>query len=460
MALLNEYGVPYELRDEDDRGWARFGPPERDGLHWPTTAGPADIARYHLCDIPLFGRLASDGAVATLIDRVGGDWRPEEGLFDSAGRRVASVWRTDSGGTILPFDPDEAILTVRSERYRGLGTGPSSFAKRLALAAYYAVRPLVPRRHQIALRRRFVPLQNRVEFPRWPIEPCVGDLQEFVLRAAAAATGAPLPTIASWPRGRDWALVLTHDVETAAGRDHILAVRTVEEDAGVRSSWNLVPERYVVDDELVAGLEAAGFEVGVHGLRHDGRDLASRRTLERRLPEIRRWANRWRAVGFRSPATHRIWDWMPLLGFDYDSSYPDTDPYEPIAGGCCSWLPFFNGDLVELPITLPQDHTVFVILQQDAELWRKKTHLLKARGGMALLITHPDYLVDPQILAAYEAFVQEHCHDESAWIALPRDVSAWWRRRAATSIGLIDGKWALFGPAANEAAIQLISSSG
>ena len=83
---------------------------------------------------------------------------------------------------------------------------------------------------------------------------------------------------------------------------------------------------------------------------------------------------------------------MPLLGFDYDSSYPDTDPYEPQPGGCCSWLPFFNGDLVELPITLPQDHTLFEILgASTSALWLDKARFLRDRGGMALMITHPDY---------------------------------------------------------------------
>jgi hypothetical protein len=35
---------------------------------------------------------------------------------------------------------------------------------------------------------------------------------------------------------------------------------------------------------------------------------------------MREFATRWNAVGFRSPATHRVWEWMPLLGFHYDSS--------------------------------------------------------------------------------------------------------------------------------------------
>ena len=51
---------------------------------------------------------------------------------------------------------------------------------------------------------------------------------------------------------------------------------------------------------------------------------------------MRAYAERWEAVGFRSPATHRDWELMPLLGVDYDSSSPDTDPFEPKSGGCCT----------------------------------------------------------------------------------------------------------------------------
>ena len=72
---------------------------------------------------------------------------------------------------------------------------------------------------------------------------------------------------------------------------------------------------------------------------------------------------------------------MPRLGFDYDSSYSDTDPYEPQPGGCCSYLPYFNENMVELPITLPQDHTLFSILQRpDADVWIGKADFLRERG--------------------------------------------------------------------------------
>jgi hypothetical protein len=123
---------------------------------------------------------------------------------------------------------------------------------------------------------------------------------------------------------------------------------------------------------------------------------------------------------------------MPLLGFDYDSSYPDTDPYEPQAGGCCTTVPFFNGDLVELPITVPQDHTVFEILgHEDESLWVEKIEYLRARGRMALMLTHPDYLpAGGSAFRAYERVLARYAGDATAWKALPRDVAAWWRRRS------------------------------
>jgi hypothetical protein len=325
--------------------------------------------------------------------------------------------------------------------------------------SYYAVRPLLPRSAQIGLRRAFTRVQMQTAFPRWPTETALHDLCDLVLGRVADAAGAAIPHLAAWPDGHRWALALTHDVEHAAGRDAIGRVRSVETARGLRSSWYFVPERYGVSDELVRDLRAAGCEVGVHGLRHDGRDLRSVRMLHRRLPEIRRWARRWEAIGFRSPATHRVWEWMPLLGFDYDSSSPDTDPYEPVPGGCCSWLPFFNANLVELPITLPQDHTLFVLLRTDERVWLDKTRALRARGGMALLLTHPDYQLDNDNLSRYVRFLDAFGGDPTAWHALPSEISVWWRQRAATRLVQRGGEWCAIGPGADRAAVAFAMPS-
>ena len=200
----------------------------------------------------------------------------------------------------------------------------------------------------------------------------------MLLELIDEVAGEPVPRLSPWPDGKSWACVLTHDVETAAGYGRIERVLDTEQRNGLRSAWFLVPERdYEVGDELLARLLELGCEVGVHGLRHDGRDLAPGE-LRQRLPAMQTWAARWGATGFRSPATHRRWELMPRLGFDYDSSYSDVARYEPQAGGSCSWLPFFIGDLVELPITLPMDHTLFEILgHADGGVWHEKTALLR-----------------------------------------------------------------------------------
>jgi len=362
---------------------------------------------------------------------------------------------------LLPFDPNEAVTTFWSERYvTGSGPGPGSRLRSIAVAAYYAVRPLVPRRAQIAARRLYSRVQARTPFPRWPVEPSLHGLYNLMLGWAAEIAGEDVPTIAAWPDGYGWALVLTHDVETAEGLRRMPVLRDIETAAGFRSSWNLVPGRYTVPDEVVEGLRADGFEVGLHGLYHDGRDLSDG-VLAQRLPEMRRWAARWNAVGFRSPATHRAWDTMAALRFEYDSSYPETDPFEPQPGGCGSWLPFFNGPIVELPITLPQDHTMFVILRRtDGQLWIDKSDLIRAAGGMALLITHPDYVDRGPIAAAYRELLAHAADDASVWRALPVEVGRWWRRRADSSLVRAGGGWRVAGPASKEARVVLTSPVG
>jgi peptidoglycan/xylan/chitin deacetylase (PgdA/CDA1 family) len=384
LALLDELGVPYTCG----------GVPV---LSWPATEELAGLEpRWHdVAGVRVFARCVEGG-----IQRRDGEIR-------------------------LPFDPDEALLNLHREAY--VREGMRAAARR----AYYRARPLLPRPVQLALRRSFTRVQGRATFPAWPVETAGDDLVQLVVELAEEATGVPLQAAPTWPHGRRWALVLTHDVETAAGLAAIEPLRRLEERYGFRSSWNLVPERYRTPDELARELRAAGHELGVHGLRHDGRDLASRRVLGRRLLGMRAAAARWGAVGFRAPATQRRWEWMPLLGFDYDSSYPDTDPYEPQAGGCCSTVPFFNGDLVELPITVPQDHTVFEILgYEDEAVWLEKIEFLRARGRMALLLTHPDYLPEGGCaFRAYERVLARYADDATAWRALPRDVAAWWRAR-------------------------------
>jgi D-aspartate ligase len=402
---------------------------------------------YRLDNVTFFGRVAPDAAVLAMLGPRGRGWRPAESIQAADGRRVAAIWRDTDGNVFLPFDPGEVMRLFWSEGYREIGrSAAAAFCRAAALRGYYLARPVLPRPVQLTMRRLFARVQAASPFPRWPVEDSLHNFYDWLFAVFAELAGAPVPFLSLWPDGRSWALVLTHDVENAAGYRDMGLLRAPERARGYRSSWNFVGGRYQVDDETVRSLHDDGCEIGVHGLRHDGRDLAER-LLDERLPAMWEHASQWSAVGFRSPATHRNWELMHRLGFDYDSSYTDTDPYEPQPGGCCSFLPYFNHGTVELPITLPQDHTLFTILQQpNADLWLRKAQHIRDRGGMVLMLTHPDYAHDQRLVHGYQTLLGTFADDGTAWRALPREVTAWWRGRAASTIrGNGDG-WRIEGP--------------
>jgi hypothetical protein len=432
-------------------------------LVWPGAPRGADLRHWWagwfrgLGSATLPGHLARVEPARALGDRRS-RWRVRQPLADRRGRVVAAVWEDDDGNVFLPFDPDEVMRLWWTERYTGLGARAVALrtVRALAVRGYYAARPVLPRPVQLTMRRAVARRQHDGSSPAWPIELSLHQMYAWYFDVLSELAGRPVPSIAPWPDGRRWAMVLTHDVETESGLSDIELLREDERRLGYRSSWNLVGGRYSVSPEMVSDLIADGCEVGVHGLLHDGRDLASSRRLRQRLPAMRALASEWSAVGFRPPATQRSWRLMPRLGFDYDSSYSDTDPYEPQPGGCGSLLPYMIDDLVELPITLPQDHTLYEILgHQDAALWLSKSRSLRDLGGMALVLAHPDYARNPAAASAWRAPLEEHRGDATMWHALPHEVARWWRDRAQSRlVRTADDAWAVAGPAAPRATVR------
>jgi peptidoglycan/xylan/chitin deacetylase (PgdA/CDA1 family) len=305
------------------------------------------------------------------------------------------------------------------------------------LNPYYAVKPLLPRSAQLALRRIYARRQARRRFPAWPIETLLVDQFKERLRAELDATGAErVPFVNFWPERRRFAFILTHDVEGMSGVENIPRLLEIEHRYGLHSSWNFVAEDYPIDPELFSMLRAAGCEIGLHGLHHDGLLFGNRAGFAAQLPRIRQVMREWDAVGFRSPATHRKAGWMPELGCLYDSSFPDTDPFEPQPGGCCSIWPFFLGDLVELPITMPQDHTLFEILRETSiRRWVQKSEWVAHNHGLVNVLVHPDYLLSDRRLDLYEQLLVHLTELSGGWHALPREVACWWRMRASLERG-------------------------
>jgi hypothetical protein len=459
VLFLDQHRIPYRVvadevgdtipRVERTRT-AEAGAPS---LYWLRPHGNAPAARWMIAGTSVVARLCDDRVIAPVLRSLGGDWSRIAVLERVGGPGSAAVWGRDDGSVLLPFDPNEAVENLRTEGYLEALTPRLERALRLGERAYYEIRPLVPRSVQVAFRRRLARRQARTIFPRWPVETSLHDLDDLLVSLLAAVVGEPIPALAPWPAGRSWALVLTHDVETAEGFAGIEPLRAVERRHDLVSAWNFVPERYPLPAEVRTGLTREGCEIGVHGLRHDGRDVASETALAARLPAIRTYAASWEATGFRAPAMQRSWTAMCRLGFDHDASFPDTDPFQPCRGGCCSWLPFMIGPVVELPLTLAQDHTLFVILgERGPQRWITKTRLLRERAGLAQVLVHPDYIASGS-LEAYEGWLAAFVTDRSAWFALPSQVSAWWRARAATRVVAGPHGWQAVGPASSEAAV-------
>lgn len=282
------------------------------------------------------------------------------------------------------------------------------------------------------------------------------------LEASVAAQGNGIPLIHPWPDGAPFAFVLTHDLEDEPGVRHCLALADAEEGLGLRSSFNFVPYKYKIDQGIVRELQSRGFEIGIHGYNHDGRLYASRKTFERRVPPINDALQESGAVGFRSPMVHRNLDWLQDLDIEYDASYFDVDPYQAMPGGVGGLWPFIADRFVELPYTLPQDHTLLIVLAESStRIWEEKLKYIQRRSGMALMLTHPDYLLEPDRLALYRDFLARVQEAGGFWHALPRDVARWWRQRDESILQLHPGEGAwIEGPAAQRGRPAVIRCDG
>lgn len=326
-------------------------------------------------------------------------------------------------------DADSILEQVLGEGQFGPNHWTLSPVKRL----YYMLKPLLPRILTRWLRQLFNKRLAQDVRLSWPIEDRYPRFQFEVLKNLLALSGQSCVQFRPlWPFANEYAFVLTHDIESARGQAFVRRVAALEEKLGFCSSFNFVPARYRVDFELVNELHHRGFEIGIHGLKHDGKLFNSRKKFMHRASLINRHLREFGAVGFRAPLTHRNPEWMQALDIEYDLSFFDTDPFEPIAGGTMSIWPFFLGHFVELPYTLVQDYTLNSILgEATPRLWLEKVDFIEKYHGMALINSHPDYLQDGTNLEIYSDFLTAIKHRHGFWHALPRDAARWWQKRSA-----------------------------
>jgi len=318
---------------------------------------------------------------------------------------------------------------------------------------YYQLKPFIPRSVQIALRRMVVQRKRKLYAHIWPID-------EKAAKPPAGWKG--------WPDGKRFALLITHDVETAKGQDKCRILASMDERLGFRSSFNFVAKEYNISSELRHYLVNHGFEVGVHGLYHDENLFSSKKKFQDQAFEINHYLEEWGSVGFRTPCMYHNLEWIRDLDIEYDSSTFDTDPFEPQPDGVGTIFPFWvplnpqhptlntelkdsrlntqhltlNTGYIELPYTLPQDHALFIIMREkNIDIWKKKLDWLAHNGGMALLITHPDYMnfdgkklgTEEYPVRYYEEFLEyiQSYYKGQYWHVLPRTMAKYWSTSTA-----------------------------
>jgi hypothetical protein len=364
----------------------------------------------------------------------------------------------------LPFDPSEVVRNFHYERYAGSSSGQNSTA-RLVRNAYYFVRPLLPISVRKHLQKAHLNGWRNLAFPHWPVDTTVDSLMEKLMATSIQQRQEAVPFIWYWPEGKDGCAILTHDVETQCGVNLSSRLMDLNESYGIPASFQVVPEeRYPVSEAYLDSIRRRGFEVNIQDLNHDGHLYRDRREFERRVAKINQYGKRYGAAGFRAGVLYRNQEWFDLLDFDYDTSVPNVAHLDPQRGGCCTVMPYFIGKLVELPVTTTQDYSLFHIVNDySLQLWQQQIELILRKHGLINVITHPDYITGPRQEATYIGLLgmlNRIRHERNVWVALPRDVSQWWRQRSQMQLVRRDGQLRAEGPGSERAVVAYASLEG
>ncbi len=371
--------------------------------------------------------------------------RPESSLYDS----IRDV-RVEDGNLGLPFDPTEIIDNLRLERFadtRNTESGFEKFLRRL----YYRLRSLTNLTARKQIQKFRARNWKKQCFPKWPVDTSVEDICETLLLMSMKAKGVnEVPFVWFWPDGASGCLTMTHDVETRAGRDRCTSLMDLDDSFGIKAAFGIVPEeRYEVSSSLLELMRNRGFDVVIQDLNHDGRLFDSKEEFLRRAKIINRYGREYGAKGFRAAVLYRNPEWYDALEFAFDMSVPNVAHLDPQRGGCCTVMPYFIGDVLELPVTTIQDYTLFHILgERSIDLWKVQVNRILGKNGLMSFIVHPDYVTEHDTLSVYEGllgYLRELREKTLIWTALPAEIDSWWRARSKMSVVKHGASWRIEG---------------
>jgi hypothetical protein len=418
----------------------------------PRLTGPPGFFRFGSEEI-CYGRCGS-GATAK---------EPSAPLYDS----LTSVHIEDHC-VRLPFDPAEVIDNIRKEHY----AGPSASLRNGLVASplirkmYYAVRKILPFAARRQFQRFYFGDWQELPFPKWPVDFTIDRLHEHLLRLSMNAMGTQrIPFIWFWPDGAPGSLILSHDVETVIGQDFTSSLMDMDDAHEIKASFQVIPVgRYEIHTDYLQEIRRRGFELNVHDLKHDGSLFQDYAQFLRQAAKINEYLRTFQSIGFRSGAMYRNQEWLEALDISYDMSVPNVAHLEPQRGGCCTVMPYYIGEILELPLTMTPDYALFHMLgDYSIDLWKMECDQILQHNGMISVLVHPDYVVEQRARKVYLDLLGHLSHlraDNKLWAALPAEVNRWWRNRSQMELVREGDRWHIEGPDKDRARIAYATLEG
>ena len=396
--------------------------------------------------------------------------RPAEGYrtlrAEAARDGLLSHVRANGSTVLLPFDPTEVIDNLRHEHYaRHCSWNELRSGTRLLRDLYYFARPWMSLDIRKHIQRAYISGWEKISFPSWPVDSTVERISERMLLTSMKAMNIDrMPFIWFWPDGARSAVVMTHDVEAQAGYDFCDELMAIDGSFGIKASFQVVPEgSYKPTDSFLQDIGSRGFEVNVQDLNHDGRLFSNRREFLRRAARINQYGQRYCAKGFRAAVMYRNLAWYDALDFSYDMSVPNVAHLDPQRGGCCTVMPYFVGNILEIPLTTTQDYMLFHLLgDYSTNLWKAQAEAILKKNGLISFLVHPDYVVENTTRRVYLdllSYLNNLRSQEQLWFALPSEVDRWWRDRSRMQVVNRGGHWRIEGPGAERAVLAFAKTT-
>ncbi|HEX5414406.1 MAG TPA: polysaccharide deacetylase family protein [Chloroflexota bacterium] len=283
-------------------------------------------------------------------------------------------------------------------------------------------------------------------------------------------------------------IVSRFGVTTTKTDEHLRAYLATLRDFGCTATFPITAVVLQRHPHLIRRLADEGVEFAVHGYVHTDHALLSE--AEQRV-QMRRALDVFRACGvsaegFRGPYLRYNLATVAAarsLGFRYVSNeticYDVLDRaavprarwgeyqraltlYSALPAARALARPRMLGDLVEIPVAMPDDEILldrlgFDVGEQMARIWESLVNTTYATGDLLTLQLHPERgEACREALAVALATARQK--PRPVWMAQLREIAAWWRRRAAFTLNVESAgpsRWRVVGPADPDAVVLL-----